>query len=140
MGRVVNLAGIGFTGLASFQAALAAGAPWGHAAWGGSSAHLTTAQRIASAAAIGVYVGAFVLVRGRGAGRAERRYRWGAWILVALLALATLANAASESRWENYLLAPVALCLTMACTVVARGGDHSSPRRRSSHPPGRMAS
>jgi hypothetical protein len=53
MGRVVNLAGIGFTGLASFQAALAAGAPWGHAAWGGSSAHLTTAQDEQSVATAG---------------------------------------------------------------------------------------
>ena len=29
------LAAIGFAALADFQAALAAGAPWGHAAWGG---------------------------------------------------------------------------------------------------------
>jgi len=29
-------AAIGFAGIAIFQVALAAGAPWGHAAWGGA--------------------------------------------------------------------------------------------------------
>ena len=39
------LAAIGFAGLAIFQTALAAGAPWGHAAWGGEEAQLSAAQR-----------------------------------------------------------------------------------------------
>ena len=38
------LAAIGFAGLAIFQAALAAGAPWGHAAWGGEEAHLSAVR------------------------------------------------------------------------------------------------
>ena len=45
------LAAIGFAGLAVFQAALAVGAPWGHAAWGGEEAHLSATQRGASAVA-----------------------------------------------------------------------------------------
>jgi hypothetical protein len=36
------LASIGFAGIAIFQLRLAAGAPWGHAAWGGANA---TSQR-----------------------------------------------------------------------------------------------
>jgi hypothetical protein len=35
--RAGILAAIGFAALAVFQAALAAGAPWGHAAWGGEA-------------------------------------------------------------------------------------------------------
>ena len=127
MKLAVNVASVGFVGLAAFQAALAAGAPWGHAAWGGSSAHLSATQRIASGIAIVLYVGAFVAIRGRAAGRWERRYRAGAWIVVTVLALATVANAASESHWENYLLAPVALCLTLACVVIARRGRETEP-------------
>ena len=34
------VAAIGFAGIAIFQLTLAAGAPWGYAAWGGASAHL----------------------------------------------------------------------------------------------------
>lgn len=39
------IAAIGFVGIAVFQLALPAGMPWGHAAWGGAQAHLSTAQR-----------------------------------------------------------------------------------------------
>jgi hypothetical protein len=45
------LAAIGFAGIALFQVALAAGVPWGHAAWGGSHAHRSSPERIGSAVA-----------------------------------------------------------------------------------------
>ena len=60
------LAAIGFAALAGFQAALAAGAPWGHAAWGGADAHLSANQRGASAVAAAVYVAATLIVLCRG--------------------------------------------------------------------------
>src|SRR5918995_1004507 len=65
-GRAARLAGvlaaIGFAALAVFQAALAAGAPWGHAAWGGENAHLSTAQQSASGVAALIYVAAMLIV------------------------------------------------------------------------------
>ncbi len=86
MRRVSNAITIGFTGLAAFQAALAAGAPLGDAAWGGAHATLPTSERIGSAVAVGVYVVGIVVIRGRAAGKLER-YRWGAWMAVTILGL-----------------------------------------------------
>jgi uncharacterized membrane protein YoaK (UPF0700 family) len=117
----------------AFQAALAAGAPLGKAAWGGTDSHLTTGQRIGSAISVLFYLAAIALVRGRAAGRIERRYRWGTWALAAVLALSALANVASSSAWEHYLLAPVAVALSGLCVVVARTAarSQSQPRARS---------
>lgn len=128
MRRVAQVATLGFGGLMAFQVALAAGAPLGHAAWGGSQAHLTAGQRIGSAAAVVFYVAAIIVVRGRATGRAERRYWWGTWALVVLLGMAALMNFASDSRWENFLLAPVALVLAGLCIVVARASRPSAAR------------
>lgn len=63
MRRVAQVATLGFGALMAFQVALAAGAPLGHAAWGGSQAHLTAGQRIGSAAAVVFYVAAIIVVR-----------------------------------------------------------------------------
>jgi hypothetical protein len=38
------LAALGFAGIAAFEVALAAGVPWGHAAWGGAHSELSTAE------------------------------------------------------------------------------------------------
>ena len=119
MRRSARAAAIGFAALAVFEVALAAGAPLGEAAWGGSDAHLTTGQRVASAATAAFWLTAIAVVRGRDAGLAARRYRWGTWGLVALLGVSALVNVASQSAWENYLLAPVALVLAGLCGVVA---------------------
>lgn len=117
---VSNAITIGFAGLAAFQVALAAGAPLGVAAWGGTHAHLTTGQRVGSAAAVLIYIAAIYVVRGRAAGRPERLYRWGTWALVVMLGLAAVPNVASDSSWENYLLAPIAIVLAALCFVLAR--------------------
>jgi hypothetical protein len=44
----------------------------------------------------------------------------GSWVLVVLLTLGSLANFASQSPWERYLLGPVTLVLAGLCLVVAR--------------------
>jgi hypothetical protein len=113
----------------AFQAALAAGAPLGDGAWGGAETNLTTAQRVGSAASVVFYALAILVVRRRAAGATQRRYRWGTSALAVILALAALANLASDSRWENYLLAPVALALAGLCVVVMRGTGDSAARR-----------
>ena len=101
--------------------AVAAGLrPLGDAAWGGADAHLTTGQRVGSALSVVFYIAAIGVVRGRAEGRPERRYRWGRWILAWIMGMSSLMNLASQSRWENYLLAPVALILAALCVVIAR--------------------
>jgi len=120
MRRAAHLATIGFAGMIVFEAALAAGARLGAAAWGGAHAQLTTGQRVGSAVSVLFYAAAIIVARRRAAGRAERRYRWGTWGLAVIFALAALMNLASESQWENYLMAPVALMLAVLCVIIAR--------------------
>jgi hypothetical protein len=134
MRRAAQAATIGFAALMVFQAALAAGAPLGDAAWGGAHAHLTTAERVGSAISVFIYLAAMLVARGRAAGREERRYRWGIWALAALLGIAGVMNLASESRWENLLLAPVAVVLAALCLVVARGATTAGRRAADGRP------
>ena len=49
MPRAAQIATVGFAGMIVFQAALAAGARLGDAAWGGADAQLTAGQRVGSA-------------------------------------------------------------------------------------------
>jgi hypothetical protein len=122
------LAAIGFAALASVQAELAAGAPWGHAAWGGADAHLSADQRGASAVAAVVYVAATLIVLCRGgiiwpARRNAALFRWGTWFFAIAMAIGAVPNFASQSRWENVIFGPLALVLAALCIVVARS-DH----------------
>ena len=140
MRRAAQVATIGFAGMIVFEVALAAGAPLGDAAWGGAHTDLTTGQRFSSAVSVLFYAAAIVVVRRRAAGRAERRYRWGTWGLAVVFALAALMNLASESQWENYLMAPVALVFAALCVIVARAptghrGRGRKVPRRPSHTP-----
>jgi hypothetical protein len=118
------LAAIGFTALALFQFALAAGAPWGQAAWGGGDSHLSAAQRGASAVAAVVYVAAALIVLGRAGiwGTRGKRliFHWGTWSLAVFMAIGAVPNFISQSRWENFIFGPLALVLAALCIVVAR--------------------
>lgn len=126
------IAAVGFGVLAIFQLAIALGAPFGRASWGGShTAELPIELRVASGIAVGVYVFAALVILCRGgvvisplsAGVA----RWGAWIIVGLTAVGSLMNFASPSDWERFLWGPFALVLTVLCFLVARSGpEHSS--------------
>jgi hypothetical protein len=61
-------AAVGFGGIAAFQIALAAGAPLGHAAWGGSHAgQLPVGLRVGSGVAVAVWASAAGIVLGRAA-------------------------------------------------------------------------
>jgi hypothetical protein len=121
--RAAILAAIGFAAIAVFQAALAAGAALGHAAWGGAEAELTTGQRIGSGIAVALWAVAAVVVLGRAGiwGRATptRIFHWGTWFYAALTAISALPQFASESRWENLIWGPLALTLAVLCTIVA---------------------
>jgi hypothetical protein len=134
MPRAAQVATIGFAGMIVFEAALAVGARLGDAAWGGAHAQLTTGQRVGSAVSVLFYAAAIVIVRRRAAGLAERRYHWGTWALALVFALAALMNLASESPWENYLLAPLALLLAALCVIVAHGPTGRRERTREGPP------
>ncbi len=123
-------AAIGLIGLAGFQLMLAAGAPLGEAAWGGThEGRLPSGLRVGSGVSILVYAAAAVVVLRRG-GFAVRwvpaaAARIGTWVLVGLLSLGTLANLASSSPWERFLLAPGTLVVAVLCLIVARSGTAS---------------
>jgi hypothetical protein len=122
-------AAVGFLAIATFQLALALGAPLGRAAWGGTHTHLPMGLRVASAFTVGIWVLAALVVLGRaGFGILPLPpgfVRWGTWILVGVLPLGALMNFASPSTWERSLWGPVALILAALCLAVARGTDAS---------------
>lgn len=97
-------------GLAAFQVALAAGAPWGRAAYGGTHPGALPARlRVTSGAAALAYGGAAVLtVRGSGSPEARSRAFTG---LTGLMALGTLANGASRSPVERAVWTPFTIGL-----------------------------
>jgi len=113
-----------FGTLASFQAALAAGLPWGEAAWGGGRAELGMGLRVASGVQAPLVVG-FALVVLRRAGHsvwAPLPLRWlpaATWVLMGYMALGTLLNAASRSPIERVLWTPIAMSLAVLCGIVA---------------------
>ena len=121
--RAAVLAAIGFSLIVVFQAALAAGAPLGHAAWGGADAELTAGQRVGSGIAVVLWTIAAAIVLGRagvwGRGTPSRLFQWGTWFFAVLTALSALPQFASESRWENLTWGPLALILAGLCTIVA---------------------
>jgi hypothetical protein len=113
----------GFVLVASFQAALALGAPWGRAAWGGAHRRLPGGLRIASAVAVVLWlVAALVVLARAGYGWSPIPLsvaRWGTWLLFGLLVVGTLMNLASRSRPERLIQTPVAAVLAILCLVVA---------------------
>jgi hypothetical protein len=124
-------AACGFAGIAAFQVALAAGAPLGHAAWGGADARLPTRLRVASAGSVPVYAAAALVVLGRagcwGSGRRSTLFQRGTWALAGLMSVGAVANFASRSRWERVVWGPTALTLALLCAAVARSAP---PRNR----------
>jgi hypothetical protein len=128
MRLVAILAAMGFIALALFQGALALGAPLGRAAWGGVDAKLRRGQRVASALSVAVFVLAILVILRRSGWRSSpipfAFARWATFILAGLMALSTVANLASKSRWERNLWAPTAFALTIFCLLVALSNAH----------------
>jgi hypothetical protein len=114
MPAATALSAAGLMGVAAFQAALAAGAPYGHLAWGGAGGVgvLPARLRVASAASAGVWLGAATLVL-NGHRLATRR-------IAGLLVVGSAMNAASPSRAEARLWAPAALALAAITAAAAR--------------------
>ena len=118
-----GMAAAGFVLVASFQAALALGAPWGRAAWGGAHRRLPGGLRIASAVAVVLWLAAALVVLARaGYGWSpipSGVARWGTWVLFGLLVVGTLMNLVSRSRPERLIQTPTAAVLAILCLLVA---------------------
>lgn len=97
-----------FAVLVSFQMALALGAPWGSAAWGGAdTGQLSTPLRVASAVSAVIWAGVAVLVGTQVlASRWHRRLLGG---LIAVCVLSAVMNLASPSPVERIIWTPFAL-------------------------------
>lgn len=101
------------TGVAGFQLALAAGAPWGVVAYGGAHPGVLPDElRLASAVAAPVYGALAAVAAGAGGTRLRRGVLRGT---TALLAVACAVNLASPSLPERLLWVPV----TAAAAVLA---------------------
>ena len=111
-------------GLAVFQIALAAGAPLGHFAWGGKHRVLPRGLRIASALSVLLYaffawIIARAVERATDVGDFVYETPLALWVLTAYFGVGILANAASRSRPERFVMTPVVAVLFTCCLVIA---------------------
>ena len=112
--------------IAVFQVALALGAPWGYAAWGGRNPGVLPMHlRIASAVAGLVIYPLVILAVLLSAGLIEADWlpvdrALSMWSLAGVLALGALANFASRSPRER-IWGPVALAVAVCCGIIALG-------------------
>jgi len=132
--RVAGAAAAGFLVVASFQLALAVGAPFGRASFGGADAGtLPVDLRLVSAFATVAWVLAALHALSRG-GLTRRFSRLGnrriTWVLAGVTAVGALMNAASSSPWERFGWAPFTLTLAILCVILARSGDGRLPEEQ----------
>jgi hypothetical protein len=110
-------------GVAAFQLALAAGAPWGEYAMGGAyPGAYPPPMRIAALVQIAIYglVALVMLARAGLAGPARlRAVRWPAWVVVILFGAGALMNLASPSVSERLLWTPVTVALFLLSLRIA---------------------
>jgi hypothetical protein len=111
-----------------FQLALAVGAPWGAAAYGGRAAQddgrLPTRYRVASAGTAVVLTGAIWLVLAASAvistaPLSENLLGVGVWVLVGLFALNTAGNLAGRHPVERWGAGGITAVLTILCAWIA---------------------
>ena len=125
--RVAVVLAVGSLIVATFQAALTLGAPFGAAALGGANpGQLPDALRMVTALQTVVWLFAALLVLAR-AGFAllplpEAVSRAGTWVLVGLLGVGTVMNFASPSPWERLGWGPFTLVMFILGIVLARSG------------------
>ena len=114
---------LGLVLIAVFQAALAAGAPLGRAAWGGAHTRLPRNLRIGSVVAMVIWLAAAVVVLERAGvvtlGIPDVVTRAASWILVGVLILGAAVNVASSSPYERFGWAPFSLVTALLVLIVA---------------------
>ena len=107
----------------AFQIALAAGAPWGAFAMGGSfPGQFPPAMRIAAIIQAALLIGFALVVLARTSiilPKWLRASRWLAWVVVAFSALSLILNLITPSAGERAIWAPVAFIMLISSGVVA---------------------
>ena len=110
-------------GVAAFQIALAAGAPWGAYAMGGAvPGRVPPALRVAAVVQAALIVGMATIVLSRaGLIRAgwSRVPRWLGWAVVAILAVSLVLNLITSSAGERAIWVPILVVLLVSSAVVA---------------------
>jgi hypothetical protein len=104
--------------VAGFQAALAAGAPWAAASYGGALRGSLPARYRAVSAASSLAYGALAAITVGGAGTTSRRRLLSG--ASGLMAVGALMNLASRSRVERLIWTPVAGTLAVTLLRIAR--------------------
>jgi len=113
----------------AFQAALAAGAPWGAATQGGTNVGvLPDVLRIGSVITLVLYA-ALAVVAGTSLAPATLRRRV-LYVAAAVMVPATLLNIASNSFVERIIWAPVTIALIISLWTAARDESISPLSRR----------
>jgi cytochrome bd-type quinol oxidase subunit 2 len=115
----------GIVGVVAFQVALAAGAPWGAYAMGGSVPGRFPAKMRVSAIVQAVILAFLGLVVCSAAGIAApglvEQLPWLPWLPVAVSGVGLLLNAISPSAGERRLWVPVTAVMLVTSLVVALG-------------------
>jgi hypothetical protein len=112
------------SGIAVFQLALALGAPFGKAAWGGAhdGALPTRLRRVSAVVGVVVYPTVIAVVLSASglieADLVPGRGTVTIWMLATIFLLGAIANGVSRSRAER-LWAPVSLTIALCCSAVA---------------------
>ena len=117
-------AAILYSVIAAFQLALALGAPWGRAAFGGAVEQPGLELRASSVVAIVIWSAAALIVLKRVGFRIWAPLPKGAlpvavWVLFGLSVASNLLNAITPSALERAIWLPFSLVLTAALAVVA---------------------
>jgi hypothetical protein len=126
VGLAARAAAVLCSGIAAFQVALAAGAPWGRIAYGGGQVQLSDVQRITSGAAAVLWTAAALALLAYAGELAGGRYRDSRalrrviWLVAALSAFGAVLNLASPSMWERLIWVPVSLGTCALSVLVAR--------------------
>lgn len=111
-------------GLALFQIALAAGAPWGRFAWGGQHRVLPRNLRIGSVVSILIYaIIAFIAWErvGTSALLPDTVAQIAMWVVFGYFTLGILMNVISRSRPERFTMTPIVTVLAVLSLLIALG-------------------
>jgi hypothetical protein len=127
---IALVAAIGALIEAAFQAAIALGAPFGRAAWGGQATYPDDPLRVASGVAVVMWLFAAAVLLRRGGYEIPRISavfaRRATWVIFAFLVLGTVMNLASRSGLERSIWTPFSLVLAVLTFFVARGSADGS--------------
>lgn len=122
------LATVLLVGVAAFQLALAAGAPWGDHAWGGAHRGRLPVRLRAGSALSAAFLGfAALVLLARGGALAWSPLPGSllgpaTWALAALFGLNTLGNLAARTNVERFVFGGATAALAAACVLLALRG------------------